>query len=91
VWCLIAVSFFMSIMYPTIFALGVKGLGQRTKSGSAFIVMSIVGGAVLPLIMGLVPGVAASYLVPAACFAGVAIYAWFLSKPEGDELSAETA
>lgn len=90
-WCLIAVSFFMSIMYPTIFALGVKGLGQRTKSGSAFIVMSIVGGAVLPLLMGLVPGVAESYLVPAVCFAGVAIYACFLSKPDVDELSAEAA
>ncbi len=90
VWCLIAVSFFMSIMYPTIFALGVKGLGQRTKSGSAFIVMSIVGGAALPLLMGVVPGVAASYLVPAIGFAGVAIYAWFLAKPEPEELTVET-
>ncbi len=85
VGCLIAVSFFMSIMYPTIFALGVKGLGQRTKSGSAFIVMSIVGGAAVPLAMGLVPGVAQSYLVPAVCFVGVALYAWFLSKPEPEE------
>lgn len=90
VGCLIAVSFFMSIMYPTIFALGVKGLGQRTKSGSAFIVMAIVGGAAVPLLMGLVPGVAESYLVPTACFVGVAIYAWFLSKPEPEE-RAETA
>jgi len=87
VGCLIAVSFFMSIMYPTIFALGVKGLGQRTKSGSAFIVMAIVGGAAVPLLMGLVPGVAESYLVPAVCFVGVAIYAFFLSRPEAEELS----
>jgi fucose permease len=42
--------------------------------------------AALPLIMGLVPDVAESNLVPAACFAGVAIYAWFLSKPEPEEL-----
>ena len=87
VWCLIIVSFFMSIMYPTIFALGVKGLGQRTKSGSAFIVMAIVGGAALPLVMGLVPGVAESYLVPALCFVGVAIYGWFLAKPEPEEMA----
>lgn len=87
VGCLIAVSFFMSIMYPTIFALGVKGLGQRTKSGSAFIVMAIVGGAAVPLLMGLVPGVAESYMVPAVCFVGVAIYAFFLSRPEAEELS----
>jgi MFS transporter, FHS family, L-fucose permease len=91
VGCLIGVSFFMSPMYPTIFALGVKGLGQRTKSGSAFIVMAIVGGAAMPLLMGLVPGVAESYLVPAVCFVGVAIYAWFLSKPEPEEVQAEAA
>ncbi len=87
VGCLIAVSFFMSTMYPTIFALGVKGLGQRTKSGSAFIVMAIVGGAAVPLMMGLVPGVGESYLVPAVCFVGVALYAWFLSKPEQEEMA----
>lgn len=86
VWCLIAVSFFMSTMYPTIFALGVKGLGTHTKTGSAFIVMSIVGGAALTLLMGIVPGVARSYSVPALCFVAVALYAWFLSKPEPDEL-----
>ena len=89
VGCLIAVSFFMSIMYPTIFALGVKGLGQRTKSGSAFIVMAIVGGAALTPLMGIATSVAAGYIVPALCFAGVAIYAWFLSKPEPEEISAE--
>jgi MFS transporter, FHS family, L-fucose permease len=91
VWCLIAVSFFMSTMYPTIFALGVKGLGTRTKTGGAFIVMSIVGGAALTLLMGLVPGVALSYSVPALCFVGVALYAWFLSKPEPDEFAGGAA
>jgi len=91
VWCLIMVSFFMSTMYPTIFALGVKGLGQRTKSGAACIVMAIVGGAALTPLMGVVPGVARAYLVPAACFVGVAIYAWFLAKPDPEELAAGTA
>ncbi len=87
VGCLIAVSFFMSIMYPTIFALGVKGLGQRTKSGSAFIVMSIVGGAALTPLMGVASTVALGYILPALCFVGVAVYAWFLAKPEPEELT----
>ncbi|HET7104674.1 MAG TPA: L-fucose:H+ symporter permease, partial [Terracidiphilus sp.] len=90
--CLIANSFFMSMMYPTIFALGVKGLGARTKTGSSFIVMSIVGGAVLTLVMGRladVAGVAISYVVPAACFAVIALYALFASEPDPEELAAE--
>ena len=87
VGCLIAVSFFMSPMYPTIFALGVKGLGQRTKSGSAFIVMAIVGGAALTPLMGISASVADGYIVPAVSFVGVAIYALFLSRPEPEELS----
>jgi FHS family L-fucose permease-like MFS transporter len=91
VWCLIAVSFFMSTMYPTIFALGIKGLEARTKTGGALIVMAIVGGAALTPLMGVVPGVARAYLVPAACFVGVAIYAWFLSSPEPEEIAAGAA
>lgn len=91
VWCLIFVSFFMSIMYPTIFALGVKGLGQRTKRGSAFIVMAIVGGAALTPVMGLTPSVSLSYLVPAVCFVGVAIYGWFLAKPDPGEMAEAEA
>jgi FHS family L-fucose permease-like MFS transporter len=90
--CLVAVSFFMSMMFPTIFALGVKGLGTRTKTGGAIIVMSIVGGAAIPLMMGRVgdlAGVAISYLVPAGCFAGVALYAWLAAEPEPEELAAD--
>ena len=89
VGCLIAVSFFMSPMYPTIFALGVKGLGQRTKSGSAFIVMAIVGGAALTPLMGISASVADGYIVPALSFVGVAIYAWFLSRPEPEEVAPD--
>jgi len=91
VGCLIANSFFMSMMYPTIFALGVKGLGARTKTGGACIVMSIVGGAAITPIMGKVAdmmGVSFGYLVPAVCFVGVALYAWLGSKPEAEELMA---
>jgi len=85
VGCLVAVSFFMSMMFPTIFALGVKGLGTRTKTGGALIVMSIIGGAALTPLMGRladIAGVAMAYTVPAACFVGVALYGWFGSERE---------
>lgn len=92
VGCLVAVSFFMSMMYPTIFALGVKGLGTKTKTGGAFIVMAIVGGAAIPPLMGRIAdmvGVGRSYAVPAACFVGVALYAWFAAKPDAEEVAAD--
>ena len=92
VGCLVAVSFFMSTMYPTIFALGVEGLGTRTKTGGAVIVMSIVGGAAIPPLMGRVAdlsGIAVAYAIPALCFVGVALYAWFGSAPDEDEVAAE--
>ncbi|MCD2322936.1 L-fucose:H+ symporter permease [Sphingomonas sp. IC-56] len=76
---LVASSFFMSIMYPTIFAESVHGLGPRTKSASALLVMAIVGGAVFPAIMGYVSDVSGSILnamlVPALCFAVVVLFA----------------
>lgn len=80
VLALIAVSFFMSIQFPTIFALGVRNLGAHTKRAASFIVMAIVGGAIVPYFMGRVAdahGTAAAYLVPAACFAVVAWYGRF--------------
>ena len=52
--CVFLSYFFMSIMFPTIFALGIFGLGARAKKASAFIVMAIMGGAVLPKLMGAV-------------------------------------
>jgi FHS family L-fucose permease-like MFS transporter len=73
--------FFMSIMFPTIFALGIHGLGARAKKASAFIVMAIMGGALLPKVMGHVGdlyGMSRAFVVPLACFAFVAFYgfAW---------------
>lgn len=88
--CLIATSFFMSMMYPTIFALGVKGLGTHTKTGGAVIVMSIVGGAVIPPLMGRVSdvsSVAISYSIPVLCFIGVLFYAWVGSAPDKEEVA----
>jgi FHS family L-fucose permease-like MFS transporter len=69
--------FFMSIMFPTIFALSIDGIGRETKLGSSVLVMSIVGGAVMTPIMGLVAdhaGMRIGFLIPLACFAFVAAY-----------------
>jgi MFS transporter, FHS family, L-fucose permease len=71
VYALIAVAFFMSIMFPTIFALSISGLGAQTKLGSSLLIMAIAGGAIFPLIMGQVSDLSSirqAYLVPAACF-----------------------
>src|SRR3954469_15172642 len=81
--------FFMSIMFPTIFALGIFGLGQRAKRASSFIVMAIMGGAVLPKVMGAVADrsdLSRGFIVPMFCFAVVAFYGFFwprLSHAEG--------
>jgi FHS family L-fucose permease-like MFS transporter len=71
VYALMGVEFFMSIMFPTIFALSIRGLGSRTKEGSSYVIMSIVGGAIFPVIMGKVSDmthIQIAYLVPASCF-----------------------
>jgi FHS family L-fucose permease-like MFS transporter len=75
--------FFMSIMFPTIFALGIFGLGVRAKKASAFIVMAIMGGAVLPKLMGAVADkwdMSRGFIVPMFCFAFVAYYGFNWSK-----------
>lgn len=78
VYALVGVEFFMSIMFPTIFSLGIRGLGSRTKEGSSLLIMSIVGGAIFPVIMGRVSdasNIQLAYLVPAACFIVVLLFA----------------
>jgi FHS family L-fucose permease-like MFS transporter len=75
--CVFLSYFFMSIMFPTIFALGIHGLGARAKQASAFIVMAIMGGAILPKVMGAVGDrydMSRAFLVPLCCFAFVAFY-----------------
>jgi MFS transporter, FHS family, L-fucose permease len=75
--CVFLSYFLMSIMFPTIFALGIFGLGARAKKASAFIVMAIMGGAVLPKAMGYVAdlsNMSVSFIVPLVCFVVVAIY-----------------
>jgi FHS family L-fucose permease-like MFS transporter len=70
-------NFFMSIMFPTIFSLGIRGLGEDTKQASSFIVMSIGGGAIFPVLNGWISGhfsMAVGFVVPLICFAVVAFY-----------------
>jgi FHS family L-fucose permease-like MFS transporter len=84
-YALMATSFFMSIQFPTIFTMSLRGLGTHTKSGSSFLVMAIVGGAVVPPVMGLVSDASSinmAMLVPALCFAMVFLFAWASRRDE---------
>ncbi|HWB31746.1 MAG TPA: L-fucose:H+ symporter permease [Acidobacteriaceae bacterium] len=77
VWAILATSFFMSIMFPTIFALGVKGLGPNTKLGGSLIVMSILGGALFPPLSGVLArghGIALAYVLPLSAYVVVALF-----------------
>jgi FHS family L-fucose permease-like MFS transporter len=79
VFALIGVAFFMSIMFPTIFSLSIRGLGTKTKLGSSLVIMGIVGGAVIPPIMGKVSDMSSiqyAYLVPIVCFLYIFYFAY---------------
>jgi len=76
-FAVIGIAFFMSIMFPTIFSLGIKDLGKDTKFGSSLIIMSIVGGAILPPAMGYISDITdiqVGYIVPLICFAVVFLF-----------------
>ena len=84
--CVFLAYFFMSIMFPTIFALGISGLGDGAKKASSFIVMAIMGGAIMPKLMGHIAdisNVSVSFVVPLFCFLCVAAYGFFWSKLGG--------
>lgn len=84
VYTLIFIAFFMSIMFPTIFSIGIDGLGNNTKIGSSLIVMSIVGGALLPPILGLISdvtgGIQNGYIVPLTSFTVILLFAFKVNK-----------
>jgi MFS transporter, FHS family, L-fucose permease len=76
-WALVATSFFMSIMYPTIFSLGIRDLGEHTKLAASVLVMAIIGGALITPIMGLTSvhfGIGKAIVIPFLCFLVVAYY-----------------
>lgn len=80
---LTATSFFMSLMFPTIFALSLKGLGALAKPAASFLVMAIIGGAILTALMGLVSDLTSIHtavIVPLSCFVIIAIYARFSDR-----------
>ena len=79
---LIMLNFFMSIMFPTIFSLGLKDLGKHTQQASSFIVMGVVGGALFPPVMGLIANhdVAGSYYLPIICYAVIFLFAYKFYK-----------
>ncbi len=80
VYAVIGIAFFMSIMFPTIFSLGINNLGADTELGSSLIIMSIVGGALLPPVLGyisdLTHNIQMGYIVPLICFAVVVWFGW---------------
>lgn len=83
-WSILAVGFFNSIMFPTIFTLAIEGLGPLTSKGSGIVCQAIVGGALVPVIQGVVAdntGVQFSFIVPALCYVYIAWYALKGNKP----------
>ena len=81
VWAIFLTSFFMSLMYPTIFALGLQGLGADSKVGGSFIVMAIIGGAILTPVMGVISdrqkSLAIAYLIPLFGYCVIAGYSLY--------------
>jgi MFS transporter, FHS family, L-fucose permease len=87
IWALVLIGFFHSIMFPTIFALSLKNLGPYTKLGSSLLVMSIIGGAVFPAIMGYISDVSNiryAFLVPFFCHLYVLYFATRGYRPAFD-------
>ena len=84
-------SFFMSIMFPTIFALGIEDLGEETSLGSSFLIMSIIGGAIVPPLTGLlserIGGIQPGMLAPALCFSVCLGFAMVINRNRGDASS----
>jgi FHS family L-fucose permease-like MFS transporter len=87
VWSLVISSFFMSCMFPTIFALGVKGLGPNTKIGGSMIIMAIIGGAIWTPLMGYISdsthSMAYAMIIPVVSYIYLVYYSFIGSKPSG--------
>ncbi|MBV8551609.1 MAG: L-fucose:H+ symporter permease [Acidobacteriaceae bacterium] len=85
VWAIFLTSFFMSLMFPTIFALGLRDLGPNTKLGGSLLVMAIIGGAVFTPVMGLVSELTSSMAkamsVPLACYLFIMYFSYVGSRP----------
>jgi FHS family L-fucose permease-like MFS transporter len=85
-WSIILVGFFNSIMFPSIFTLGIAKLGPRTGDGSGLLIMAIVGGAIIPVVQGAIAdrfGVHHAFVLPVLCYLYIAYYALRGSRPVG--------
>jgi MFS transporter, FHS family, L-fucose permease len=83
-WTILAVGFFNSIMFPTIFSLGEAELGTLSGTGSGLLNMAIVGGAILPVIQGVIAdhvGLHHAFVLPIICYMYILFYALSGSKP----------
>ena len=88
VWMIVLLGFFHSIMFPTIFALSLRGLGPLTKLGSSLLVMSIVGGAIIPAVMGFISdrsSIQVAFVVPLICYVYVLYFAIRGHRPTAKE------
>jgi FHS family L-fucose permease-like MFS transporter len=88
VWTILLVGLFNSIMFPSIFTLGIAGLGPLTGKGSGLLVTGIVGGALIPLAEGKAAdmiGLHHAFIIPAICYIYIAYYGFFGSRPTGSQ------
>jgi len=86
-WSILAVGLFNSVMFPSIFSLGLAELGPLTGNGSGILNMAIVGGAILPLIQGAIAdqiGIHHAFFVPVICYLYILFYALSGSKPNSE-------
>jgi FHS family L-fucose permease-like MFS transporter len=84
IWSIVICGFFNSIMFPNIFALGIKGLGPMTSKGSGLIMTAVVGGAIVPLALGAAAdkfGIQHAFVIPLICYLFIAYYGLWGSKP----------
>jgi FHS family L-fucose permease-like MFS transporter len=84
IWAIVICGFFNSIMFPNIFALGIKGLGPMTSKGSGLIMTAVVGGAIVPLALGAAAdkfGIQHAFVIPLICYLFIAYYGLWGSKP----------
>ena len=93
-WSILAVGLFNSIMFPTIFSLGVAELGSLTERGSGILNMAIVGGAILPVMQGVIAdhiGIQHAFFVPVICYMYIVFYGVNGAKPPRERDIADYA
>jgi len=93
VWAIVLIGFFHSIMFPTIFALSIKNLGPLTKRASSLLVMAIIGGAIIPAIMGRISdasSIQTAFAVPLVCYVYILYFAWSGYRPATLRVAGES-